>query len=114
MSARARTIVGALCAVVVIGLSSLWFIGQETSRAGVVGAPGPSRLYPGSWPPAARGFLWLAAGAAAVAFDLLLVRHHAQTERGRDLASAFAIVTGVAFLIFAVGSFADAGWSVIY
>lgn len=107
-------LVGVACAIVVLGLSSLWFIGQEVTPAGTVQASRPSRLYPGTWPPVARGFLWLAAGVAAVGFDLVVVRASAQTERGRDLATAFAIVTGAAFLIFAAGSFAGAGWSIVY
>ncbi|MCA1831417.1 MAG: hypothetical protein ABR548_02450 [Actinomycetota bacterium] len=114
MSDRMRTIVGLVCALLALALSSLWFIGQERVPAGAITSSRPSRLYPGAWPPAARGLLWLAVGAAAVAFDLVLVRARAESQRGRDLAAAFAIVTGAAFLIFAIGSFSDAAWSVIY
>lgn len=111
---RRRTVAGTACAVVVLALSSLWFAGLEAGSPGAVRAHAPSRLYPGAWPPAARGFLWLAAGAAAVGFDLLIVRARAETQRGKDLATAFALVTGIAFLVISIASFADASWSVIY
>jgi hypothetical protein len=36
---------------------------------------------------------------------MAVVRDGAETDRGRDLATAFAVVTGLAFLVFAVTSF---------
>jgi len=54
--------------------------------------------------------LWLVAGAAAVSFDVLIVRSGAETERGRDLAAAFAVVTGIAFLALALVSFFNLSW----
>jgi len=102
---RIRRAIGIASAVAVLGLAGLWFAGLDAGSPGVVGGPSPSRVYPQMWPPGARGAAWLAAGAAAVAFDVFIVRAGAETQRGRDLAGAFAVVTGVAFAALAVGAF---------
>ena len=102
---RARRAIGIACALAVLALAGLWFAGLDAGSPGVVGAPPPSRVYPQTWPPGVRGIAWLAAGAAAVAFDVFIVRAGAETQRGRDLAGAFAIVTGVAFAALAIGAF---------
>lgn len=114
MSRRARTIVGVACALMVLTFSALWFVGQETSTESALAGRSPNRMYPGTWPPAARGFLWLFAGVAAVGFDILIMRRVAETQRGRDAVTAFAVVTGAAFLLFAIASFLNTDWSVIY
>jgi hypothetical protein len=97
-----------MCALLVLAFCVFWFVGLDRGRPGTVGPGQPSRVFPEMWPPVARGLLWLFAGVAAVGFDLLVVRAGAETERGRDLAAAFALVTGLAFLGFAIASFTNA------
>jgi hypothetical protein len=106
VTSRRRTILGLGAALVVLALSALWFAARETGNAARFRRP--SRIFPTTWPPAVRGALWLVAGAVAVAFDLYVVRAGAETQRGRDAAAAFAVVTGVAFTAFAIIQFANA------
>lgn len=112
MTGGARAALAAACVVLVAGFVGIWILGQQAT-----GATMPDtllvHLYPGTWPPVARGFLWLVVGTAAVLFDLLMI-DIAETDRGRKLVLAAATVTGLCFLIFAVGSFASAPWSVIH
>lgn len=107
-----RAAVAVACLLLVAGFVGIWILGQNATGATV-----PDtflvHVYPGTWPPAARGILWLVVGAAAVVFDLLML-DIAETERGRTLLLAGAGMTGTCFLIFAVGSFASAPWSVIH
>src|SRR5207249_2842270 len=104
---RRRTIAGVVSACVVLVLVGLWLAGREAGPGPAVSAVirRPSRIYPTTWPPALRGVTWLVAGVAAVVFDLIVVREGAETDRGRDFATAFAVVTGLAFFAFAVTSF---------
>lgn len=112
LSRRARAVIGAASALFVLFFAFIWTFGQEISASEVAGEP--KGIYPGVWPPAARGVLWLAAGAAAVTFDLLVARPLTETPRGRRAVGVFAAVTGTAFLIFAIGSFAATDWSIIH
>jgi len=108
----ARAALAAACLLLVAGFVGIWILGQNATGATV-----PDtflvHLYPGTWPPFARGVLWLAVGAAAVVFDLLML-DIAETERGRTLLLAVAGMTGLCFFTFAVGSFARAPWSVVH
>lgn len=115
MEDRVRIGLGIACAVVVLAFGAFWFIGQEASSSPTLQAPAlAQRLYPGSWPPFARGVFWFAAGAGAVGFDLLIVRPVAETSRGRAAVMGAAIVTGAGFFAFAAFSFAGAPWTVIH
>jgi hypothetical protein len=112
VAGRARAALAAGCVLLVAGFVAVWILGQQAT-----GATEPDsfliRLYPGTWPPVARGFLWLIVGAAAVVFDLLVL-DIAETRRGRRMIAAAAVVTGACFLVFAVASFVSAPWSVIH
>lgn len=115
MSERARTRLGAACAVAVIAFVAFWIFGQEVSADPTLEVPVvAAALYPGTWPPFVRGVAWLIAGAAAVGFDLLVMVPRAHSRAGRRTAVALAALTGAAFAIFAAGTFAQAGWSVIH
>ncbi len=111
--ARARLLVA--CMVVSFAFLAFWFIGQEASADPTLDVPGVvAGLYPGTWPPVARGLLWLFVGATAVGFNLTMVYPRAQTRTGRVALVAATGITGSCFLAFAVGSFAGAPWSVIH
>lgn len=112
VSGGRRAALAAVSLLLVVGFVGIWILGQNATGATV-----PDTflvyLYPGTWHPVARGFLWLAVGAAAVVFDLLML-DIAETDRGRRFLLAGAAVTGMCFLVFAIGSFASAPWSVIH
>jgi hypothetical protein len=112
LSRRARTLLAAICLGIVLGFVGIFFVGEQSTGATVPGGF-LVHLYPGTWPPFARGVLWLVVGAAAVVFDLLAITW-VETDRGRRGTIIVAAVTGMSFLIFASASFAGAGWSVIH
>lgn len=105
MTPRRRTLAGLAAALAVLAFSALWFAAREVGGGNAASFRRPARVFPTTWPPAVRGALWLAAGAVAVAFDLAVVRAGAESRRAKDAATAFAVVTGTAFLIFAVMTF---------
>lgn len=115
MSERTKTRLGLACVLISLAFIALWFIGQEVSADPTLDVPGiVANLYPGSWPEAARGVLWLLVGVTAVGFDLLIVYPNARTRFGRTGLIAAGAITGLSFLIFAVGSFVGAPWSLIH
>lgn len=112
---RTRTRLGVGCVLISIAFVGLWFVGQEASADPTLNVPDVvAYLYPGTWPPAARGLLWLFVGATAVGFDLLVMYPRAQTRAGRAGVVAAGAITGSSFGAFAIGSFAGAPWSVIH
>ena len=110
-----RRLLLGVCLLILFGFVALFLVGQTVSNDPTLEVPTlAERLYPGTWPPVARGLLWLITGSAAVGFDLLVVRPFAETRRGEVLVIASAVVTGASFLVFAVASFFGAAWTVIH
>lgn len=106
---------GIACAAALIVFVVLGLLGQDASADPTLQVPSlVERLYPGAWHPIARGILWLLTGAAAVGIDLLFARPIAENRRGEVTVLVSAVVTGISFLTFAVGSFLGADWSVIH
>lgn len=104
-----------VCVVVSLAFIAFWFIGQEASADPTLDVPGfVASLYPGTWPPVARGLLWLFVGATAVGFNLTMMHPRTETRAGRIALAAATGITGACFLAFAIGSFAGAPWSVIH
>lgn len=115
ISNRTRTRLGIACVLVSLAFIAFWFIGQEASADPTLDVPGfVAGLYPGTWPPVARGMLWLFVGATAVGFDLIIMYPRAQTRAGRTGVATLAAMAGASFGAFAIGSFAGAPWSVIH
>lgn len=115
MTTRARTRIAVTGIVVSLFYVLFWFVGQEASSDPTLSVPGlVAALYPGTWHPVARGILWLVVGASWVWFDLAVMHPRAQTRAGRAAVIVAAGVTGVCFLVFAIGSFVAAPWSVIH
>lgn len=115
LSPKAKLRLGIASLVASIAFIALWFVGQEASADPTLDVPGfVANLYPGTWPPVARGILWLFVGATAVGFDLAVMYPRAETRAGRASAATLAAIAGASFLAFAVGSFAGAPWSVIH
>ena len=103
------------CLLVLFAFLGLFLVGQTVSTDPTLEVPTlAERLYPGTWPPVARGFLWLIAGAAAVGFDLFVVRPIVETRRGEIMVVVSAVITGGSFLAFAIASFLGAAWTVIH
>ena len=103
------------CMTVSLAFIAFWFIGQEASADPTLDVPAiVANLYPGTWPPVARGLLWLFVGGTAVGFNLTMMYPRTQTKAGRIALAAATTITGACFLIFAIGSFAGAPWSVIH
>lgn len=115
VSQRARTRLLVACMVVSFAFIAFWFIGQEASADPTLVVPAiVANLYPGTWPPVARGLLWLFVGATAVGFNLTMMYPYAETRTGRVALAVATGITGSCFLAFAVASFAGASWSVIH
>ncbi|MGH2728254.1 MAG: hypothetical protein ACRDKS_14900 [Actinomycetota bacterium] len=115
ISARAKTRLGIACVVVSLAFIAFWFIGQEASYDQTLDVPDiVANLYPGTWPPIARGILWLFVGATAVGFDLAVMYPRAESRAGRTAVAVLAAMAGASFFAFAIGSFAGAPWSVIH
>jgi len=111
-SRRGLAVLAFVCLGVVTWFVTIFLLGQQST-----GAFAPNgfliRLYPGSWSPLARGFLWLFVGAAAVTFDVIVLTW-TDSDRGRRATAVAAAATGVCFLVFAIASFASAPWSVVH
>ena len=115
ISRRARTWFAVSCVLVSITFIALFLVGQELSADPELDVSGiAAGLYPGSWPPIARGLLWLFVAATAVGFDLFIVYPRAETRAGRAGVATLAVLAGTSFGAFAIGSFAGASWSVIH
>jgi hypothetical protein len=103
------------CYVISIVFIAFWFVGQEASADPTLDPPEILvRLYPGTWPPVARGVLWLFVGATAVVFNLTTMFPRAHTRAARIGVGVSTAITGACFVAFAIGSFAGADWSVIH
>lgn len=115
VATRVRMRVGIACVLISFAFLALWFIGQEVSADPTLVVPGfVAALYPGTWPPAARGVLWLFVGTTAVGFDLLVMYPRTVTRAGRTSVATLAALAGASFGAFAIATFAGAPWSVVH
>lgn len=115
VSRRRFTRLIVVCMILSVGFIILWFVGQEASADPTLEAPAfLVKLYPGTWPPVGRGFLWLFVAATTVGFNLTVMYPRAETKAGRIGLGITTGVTVTCFIAFAIGSFANAPWSVIH